>query len=132
MPSTALHAVHRSACRPPLCMPSTALHAVHRAHQQPAQPPVSVYLRVGVLAFGASRCRILTGLSQHEFCGHGYRLKDEITFEDLTARTSTTRADAPGTTGSPRPCSLTGSSQWAEPCKSADHSLPAATLTILV
>jgi NAD(P) transhydrogenase len=30
----------------------------------------------------------LTGLSQHEFYGHGYRLKEEITFEDLAARTS--------------------------------------------
>jgi NAD(P) transhydrogenase len=30
----------------------------------------------------------LTGLSQHEFYGHGYRLKDDITFEDLTSRTT--------------------------------------------
>jgi NAD(P) transhydrogenase len=30
----------------------------------------------------------LTGLSQHEFYGQGYRLKDDITFEDLTARTT--------------------------------------------
>jgi NAD(P) transhydrogenase len=30
----------------------------------------------------------LTGLSQQEFYGQGYRLKDDITFEDLTARTT--------------------------------------------
>src|SRR6266545_1482923 len=30
----------------------------------------------------------LTGLSQHEFYGQGYRLKDNITFEDLTSRTT--------------------------------------------